>query len=271
MKHFFTIALAALTLTARAQLPSISPVIGPSSVCSSPAPAKTFSVIGYNVNTYSWSVVPSNGVTISNPTSSLTSIAFAGPGSFYTIQCYGTNTVGSSNVEYRSVQVVQTPQVSFSGGGMFCQGSSTNLSASPTNYAASNTMSYTWSPTTGMGPANTLTVNVSPQVSTVYTLALANGACFFSVTYTVNITSCVGLNKHDAMRNSMSIFPNPSAGNVFFSSDISETVIIYNQSGQVVKKLFIVSNTPAALQDLPSGVYYAVAGSRRVQFIISRE
>jgi hypothetical protein len=180
------------------------------------------------------------------------------------------NGSGSSAAVYKSVTVYETPEVTFSGGGLFCQGSATNLSASPTMNAASSTLSYGWTPSTGIqGPGNTLTISVMPQSSTVYTLSLQLGPCRNQVTYFVDITSCVGLNKEDAINNLLAIFPNPSNGNFTITSDRSENVDIINQNGQLVRRIYIVSNVKAVLSDLPAGVYYAVSGTRKLKFIVS--
>jgi hypothetical protein len=272
MKQLYSVlSLFFFVTTAFGQAPTCDPIGGPGVLCSAPSAAEIFSTTASGAVSYSWMVNPPSGVVITNPTGSVTGISFPNTYSLYTIAVYATNSAGDGPAVFKNVTVYETPQVSFSGGGFVCQGSSTMLSASPTMKAASSTLSFGWTPTAGMTGANTLSVTVTPPVSVIYTLNLALGNCTNSVTYNVTVGSCVGLNKQDALKNMFDLFPNPSNGEITFSSEKPQNINIVNQSGQVVRRIYVFSDTRAILSDLPSGVYFAVSESRRVKFIIARE
>jgi|GEM_PF-3911385 len=164
------------------QVPAITPIQGPVVVCLPATSAINYSVTATNGPiSYSWTYAgPANMVTINNPAASLTAISF--PSQYYnttfTLYCYASNGSGNSSVVSFAVNVFETPSVTFSGAHSFCQGSSTNLSASPTIFqASSTTISYNWSPSIGLSSTNTATVTANPPTSTNYTVLLTNGAC----------------------------------------------------------------------------------------------
>ncbi len=185
MKTFYSFLtlLGILSLTkATAQAPVMGPITGPSSSCSAPSAPKSYSVTATNSPTsYMWVVMPMTaGVVIGNASAAVTTISFPylGTGTQYTIACTATNGSGMSmsSVNY-VVDVFETPTVTFSGANSFCQGSSTNLSASPTIMSASSTLSYNWSPATGLSSTTNYSVNASPATNTTYTVLLTIGSC----------------------------------------------------------------------------------------------
>lgn len=68
--------------------------------------------------------------------------------------------------------------VTFSGANTFCQGSSTNLSASSTVFQASPTISYNWSPAYGLNTTTGPNVIANPANATTYTVTAYYGSCF---------------------------------------------------------------------------------------------
>ena len=78
-------------------------------------------------------------------------------------------------------QITVTPfeqlSVTFSGANTFCQGSSTNLSASTTIQGASQTVSYSWSPGDGLNTTTGPNVIASPTVATNYIVTATYGSC----------------------------------------------------------------------------------------------
>jgi hypothetical protein len=173
-----------------AQVPVINPVQGPAVVCLPATVPPTFSVSASNNPTsYSWSYSgPTNLATISNPSGSVTSVSFPTPSgsAVYLLYCYATNGSGNSSIDTFVVNIFQTPSITFSGANNFCQGGSTNLSASPTIFqASSTTISYLWTPATGLSSTTSYSVIASPPASTTYTVLASNGPCtstnYFSV------------------------------------------------------------------------------------------
>lgn len=186
--YFFLLAGLLSLTTAVAQVPSVVAISGPSSSCSAPTAPKTYSAGATNSPTsYNWSASPSTGVVFGNPNGSFTSISFPYTGFSYTISCSATNANGTGNTFDYVVNVFETPTVTFSGANSFCQGSSTNLSASPTILSASSTLSYNWSPATGLSSTTNYSVNASPAVNTTYTVLLTIGTCTNSQQVSVSV------------------------------------------------------------------------------------
>lgn len=178
--HFYLVLLGILSLTtATAQIPVMGSITGASSSCSAPSAPKSYTVTASNSPTfYTWNAFPSTGVVFGNPSGAVTSISFPYTGTHYTISCTATNASGtSSSAASFLVNVFETPTVTFSGANSFCQGSSTNLSASPTILSASSTLSYNWSPATGLNSTTNYSVNASPAANTTYTVLLSIGSC----------------------------------------------------------------------------------------------
>ncbi len=189
MKTFYSFLIfnLAFFVNTIAQVPFMSTISGPAAVCSAPV-AKTYSTSATNSPLYfSWAVSPAAGVVIGNATANITTISFPNTSTAYTISCSATNSVGTSYDSTFVVSVFETPTVTFSGSNSFCQGSSTNISASPTIVSASSTLSYNWSPSTGLSSTNNLNVSANPAANTTYTLSLAIGTCTNAVQFPVTI------------------------------------------------------------------------------------
>ncbi len=187
MKKLFIILFTFFTLCDLAQAPVMNAITGPTAVCSDPSSPLSFTTSASNSPTsYSWTVIPSSGVTIFNPTSAITNISFPYSNGTYTLYCYATNGSGSSPTESFVVTVFETPTVTFSGANTFCQGSSTNLSASSTILAASPTIFYNWSPASSLNTPFGPNVTAFPTVPTIYTVTATKGFC--SNTGTILIT-----------------------------------------------------------------------------------
>lgn len=71
----------------------------------------------------------------------------------------------------------ETMSVTFSGANTYCQGSSTNLTASSNVQSASSTISYFWSPSYGLNTTYGPNVTANPATSTNYTVTAYYGAC----------------------------------------------------------------------------------------------
>ena len=171
-------------------IPVMNPLQGPSNVCSAPSAGANYTASASNSPvSYQWSVSsPSTGVVIANPTASVTNISFPNTNLTYTLVCTASNSAGTSAPVVLIIKVYETPTVTFSGSQFFCQGSSTNLTASPTIISASSTLSYNWTPSTGLSSTNGPSVNASPNVTTTYSVLLTIATCtnLAMVTITVN-------------------------------------------------------------------------------------
>ncbi len=192
-KHSFYSILISLGLFtgALAQAPVMNSITGPLTVCSIPAAPGSYTASATNSPTsYSWYTVPYLGVNISNPTGAITSIDFpftSASGTTYTVFCSATNGSGTSSQTAVVVNVFETPTVTFSGANSFCQGSSTSISASPTTISASSTISYNWTPSTGLSSTTGSSVIAMPASSTTYTVLYAIGSCTNSDQFAVSV------------------------------------------------------------------------------------
>lgn len=189
VKNYFFILFIFLIGKMAAQAPVMNPIAGASVVCSPPSTAPVYSASASNSPTsYSWSVVPAAGVVIGSPTTATTTINFPTPNGNYTVYCSASNGSGTSANASFVVNVFETPNVTFSGATSFCQGSSTTIMASSTLLSASPTISYFWSPPTGLSTTVGPFVSASPTTNTSYTVTAYNGSCSGTgqITLTVN-------------------------------------------------------------------------------------
>jgi hypothetical protein len=169
------------------QVPIMGPISGPTVTCSSPTTNVYSTTASNSPTSFFWNVQPSAGVTISTPSLASTSITFPSSNATYTIIAYAMNGSGVSGPATFTVKVYQTPNITFSGANSFCQGSSTNLSASATILSGSSTISYFWSPPTGLNTTNGPNVVANPTTTTTYTVTGTLGFCSNFSLLTVNI------------------------------------------------------------------------------------
>lgn len=228
-----------------AQAPVINPISGPLTVCSTPASAKSYTAFASNSPTsYAWSSVPSTGISFSNSNGSVTDIDFTYTNvtnTTYTITCSATNGFGTSAVTAIVVTVLETPTVIFSGSNNFCQGSSTNLSASPTSLSASSTITYNWSPFTGLNSTTGSNVTAKPLSSTTYTVLYAIGSCTNSTQLAVNVNPfCTYVWPGDVNNDGV-------ANNL----DVLELGLHFNQAG--AQRIFVSNNWNGYNANLWSG------------------
>lgn len=191
MKKIITltgILIFILSFSSFAQVPVVTSVSGPTAVCSAPAATTNYNAFATNSPTsYTWTVVPSASVVIGSPNASSTSISFPQSNATFTIYCQASNGMGTSVPKAYVVHVFQTPIVTFSGANSFCQGSSTNISASSTLLSGSSTISYSWSPSAGLSATSGPTVTASPAVTTTYVVTATIGFCSNTSTIAVNV------------------------------------------------------------------------------------
>ena len=163
-----------ISVFSKAQVPVMGSINGATAVCSSPSTPTTFSTSASNSPTsYSWSVVPSSSVVITNSSNSTTPISFPYSSSAYTLYCSATNSIGTSVTSSSfEVSTLNSPIITFSPSSpQICSGSSTTVIASGAD-------TYTWS---NAATGNSLIV--SPTITTTY-----------SVTGTNSLTGCQSTN-----------------------------------------------------------------------------
>jgi hypothetical protein len=272
MKKNYTLLFSLLIGALQAQIPVIDPISGPAVVCSAPAISKTFSTSATNAPTYyTWNVMPSNGVTGYGVTTAMANISFPFGFGTYTVYCTATNNFGTSNTVSHEVVVEETPDVTFSGSNTnLCQGSSTTLMASSTMQSASSTLTYNWSPSTGLNTTSGWQVTASPNVTTTYTVLLTFGQCVNSRTVTVNVQVCTGLNYFGEKAPGLTIFPNPSSTSFSIRGHESQRISILNQLGQSVRTVDLEEGRDARVEGLTDGVYFIMTRKETYRIVITR-
>lgn len=131
---------------------------------------------------WSWSVTPSAGVTITTATLQSPTINFTNGGT-YTVSMQASNLIGPGSVTTQTVTVVSTPTITVA------NNSQTVCAGSPVTYTASGATTYAW---TGGGTAaiNTYT----PASSTVYTVTGTTSGCSSQRTASVTVNALPTVN-----------------------------------------------------------------------------
>lgn len=270
---FFTLLF---TLSAWAQVPTVS-ILGATVGCSDPSTAQSYTAIASNSPTsYSWSVAPAAGVTISANGTSVVTISFPNTApTDYTINCIAANSSGSSQPGTVNTIIYQTPNITFSGATTINAGASSALSASSTmasNTMGSPTLYYTWSPPTGLNTTSGPNVIANPTVTTVYSVTVVSslGNCSSFRTLALNV-SPVGIKSYSQDNNETNVFPNPSNGEVFIKSNHGQLISVINELGQTVQTLVLIPKEEIKIVGLKPGIYFIVSTTTRKKIIVTRE
>ena len=219
-------AISSVTVNAT---PTISVTSG--AICA----GKSFTMVATGAGTYTYS----SGSAIVTPTASTS----------YSV--VGTNSLGcvSSNTAVSSVTVNINPTVAASSSNsLICLGENALLSAS------TSATSYTWN--TG---ATTMSVSVSPTITSTYTVSVSNAAaCVASSTVMVTVNACTGIN--ELLENSIYVYPNPTNGflNISLIAELSQnsSLEIYDALGKLVFKQVLVNELNTInIYNLVDGIY----------------
>lgn len=128
-------------------------------------------VSGCPLNSWSWSVNPTTGVTPSTGSTQNFNVTFSTAGT-YTVSLVGTNGSGPSPVVTQTIVVSPSPTVSVNpSSATICSG------GTGASLTASGATTYTWSPATGLSATTGATVNANPTTTTTYTVVGLNGTC----------------------------------------------------------------------------------------------
>lgn len=277
-KNYLVLILFCLSLFqfAKAQFPPImNPIQGPNMVCSSPASPKNFTASASgSPSSYTWTTYGTPGVIINSPNSAITSVSFSYPYPFptFTLYCSSSNIAGTSNVVSFIVTVKETPSVTFSGANVFCQGSSTNLSASPTILSSSSTLTYSWSPSSGLNSTINYSVNCNANVSTNYSVLLTLGTCTNVAFVNVVVIPCfTSIDKNDlSSHQNLKTFPNPNHGNFSILADSDQRVQLLNEIGQHVQTLELRSGEETKITGLKPGLYFIISPNTRKKIVVTQ-
>jgi len=176
---------------------------------------------------YSFTMVPSGASTYTYSGGS----AVVSPTANASYTVTGTSALGcaASNTAVSSVTVNASPDISASSStSVICVGESAVLTAS------TSAASYTWN-----SGATTLTISVSPTVTTTYSVSTTGtNSCVGNGIVTVNVNACTGVT--EIYVNSISVYPNPNNGilNIDLTSQFvqNSSLEIYDAIGKLVVK-----------------------------------
>ncbi|MEI8136183.1 MAG: T9SS type A sorting domain-containing protein [Bacteroidota bacterium] len=233
---------------------------GAASVCVKQTYTVSNTTTGAPTPTYSWTTVPSASVIISNPLASAPSFTFNTAG-VYTIALIATNASGT-NFATQTVSVnACPPTVNFTIAAAGCTLSP--LTTANTTTSAITPITYTWSalPSGSISnvsaPAPTITFSAAGVYSV--TLKASNVTGSTSVTQTVSITDCVGIQENLNILNAISVFPNPSNG--VFNITLSLTsdninYVVTNILGSTISSGKFNTSKNVDLSSQAKGIYF---------------
>lgn len=165
----------------------------------------------------------------------------------YVVTGVSANGCFSSSNSTSTVTVNALPSLSVSGTTSICEGETTTLVAQGAN-------SYLWN--TNVTAAALV---VSPMVTTVYTLTGTDlNNCSNTITYTQQVTDCTGLSSFAKNLVSLTIYPNPSAGEFTISSGLNIDLTVVNGLGQLIKFVSLNENNNrhVTVNELAEGIYF---------------
>ena len=223
-----SVSRTAVTVTV-GSIPTISVTSG--AICS----GNSYTIVASGAGTYTYT----GGSAVVTPTANTT----------YSVT--GTSSLGcaASNTAVSSVTVNASPSVvASSSNSLICSGASVILTAS------TSATSYTWN--TG---ATTMSVSVSPTVTSTYTVNVSNAAaCVASSTVMITVSPCTGID--EVLSNSISVYPNPVNGvvNITLTSELAKhsSIEIYDAVGKVVIKQVLSNELNSInISNLNNGIY----------------
>lgn len=227
-------APVSLTVTSN-PTPSVNISAGVTTICK----GNSATLIGGGASSYTWNSTIISGSIAVSPTTTTT----------YTL--VGANSFGCVNYAMQTITVTNNPlpTISVNGSGASCAGASVSLAANGAN-------TYTWQP----GNLNGFFVNVSPTVSTTYTVTGTDGnGCINSSQYTQIVNTCAGVNEFSIGLTGVSIFPNPAKDGLTIQLPAETTGVIelYNVTGALIySELIQSSSTVINMTNKSSGLYF---------------
>lgn len=124
--------------------------------------------------------------------------------------------------------------------------------------ASASVPTYTWS--SNANSATTMSVIVTPTVSSNYTVSVNDGTCTARATVSVTVNSCTGI-EDLASVNEIAVYPNPTNGmvNIAINTELlnNSSIEVYNAVGKlVIREMLSKETTSVNLNGLEDGVYF---------------
>lgn len=171
------------------------------------------------------------------------------------VKCTATNSV--------MVTVNPSPSLSISSNrtnSTICVGETILLTGS----GAGSAGTYSWS-----SGASTATINVSPASTRTYVVTgTDNKGCSNSTQYVVKVNACTGLDAFSHGAAGISVYPNPSNGNIQIKSQTDVELILRNELGQDLRSFQLNESNDHQLMvvDLAAGIYFISTQTNDVSF-----
>jgi hypothetical protein len=226
-----TIAIAAL-------IPSVA-VTTTAGVCE----GGTATLTASGATTYSWvgSSLSSFGQYQTTPqaTTVYTLVAFT-----------ASNSLNCPSYHTATVTVYSNPTINVTPGKeTICRGETHTLTAH-------GAVTYSWSTSPGTGSV----ITVKPNTTTPYDITgIDENGCEGTTSYIAKVNACVGIAEVSGNQ-SISVYPNPNAGDFVLTTTADITLKVVNSIGQEVRtvQLNAGNDHKAQVKDLSTGVYFIV-------------
>jgi hypothetical protein len=214
-----------------------------------PSETATLSLSG--ASTYTWTDNSNNTTYTVSPTTNTT----------YSV--IGTSANGCLANSVITITANSSPSISISASNsIICTGESVVLTASST------ATSYTWS-----NGVSTMSITVSPTITTVYSVTVTDGLCNNSSSITQSVSLCTSLNEL-SNNNSINIYPNPFNESFNLSWDSSLTsgqetqIYVYNALGSLqLQTKTTDTKITISTKDWNSGSYFIKINTKAYKII----
>ncbi len=152
--------------------------------------------------------------------------------------------------------IIATPNRS-----VMCKGETNTITAS-------GAITYTWNTATTGASAI-----VSPTALTTYTVIGTDGnGCESKSTVNLFVNACTGISELNQME--LTLYPNPSDGSYFISTNYPTDAFLYNASGLLILTFHIDSSYQMDISYLDSGIYFLVStsekGNKQTKLVLSK-
>jgi hypothetical protein len=173
------------------------------------------------------------------------------------------NDNGCSDTTAVLVTVNQLPSITASTtNSLICSGESVILMGS------SSASTYSWS-----NGATTMSISVSPSITTVYSVTVTDGLCNNSSSVTQSVSACTSLNELNNS-NSINIYPNPFNESFNLSWDANNTsgeetqIYVYNALGSLqLQTKTTETKITISTKDWNSGSYFIKINTKAYKII----
>ena len=223
-----------------------------------------------NPTSWNWQIpggLPSSS-SVNNPT-----ITFNSPG-IYTISLIASNSTGSSSVSVQTITVNNcdpVPVASFSiSQKQICRGQSIFF----TDLSTNNPTAWNWQIPGGMPSSSSINnPTVSFSIPGVYTASLtsSNGAGSSNTSVqTFTVSDCISVLEINNSKPVISVYPNPSNGQLYIDNLENNSVLIYNVIGQKINASIKSLNEKTKeinFDNISQGIYMVQIYDNRGNFI----